>query len=131
MLTSALVAASCAGGAAGVTTAGLLAAALGTLVLVPQLGGMGAAIASTLGCAVATGGAGWLAMRRIGIWLRAGELLRLAVATAPVVLLAHIVPSRGVWLVVELGGLGLLQLALLALCGVVRAADLRLLAGRA
>ena len=35
-------------------------------------------------CAVAFGAAAWLATRRIGVWLRSGDLLRLAAATAPV-----------------------------------------------
>lgn len=128
VLTSALVAASSAGGAAGVTTAGLLVAALATLLLVPQFGAMGAAIASTLGCAVATGGAAWLATLRIGVWLKLGDLLRLAAATTPVAILAALIPSH--WLLAELAGLGLLQLALLVASGAVRAADLRLLTGR-
>ena len=130
VVSSALVAASRAGAAAGVAAAGLAAAAVGTVLLVPAYGAMGAAVATTIGCGVAACGAGWLAAKHIGSWLSAGMAMRLAAATAPVALLAAALPGQGGWLLVELAALCVLQLGLLAAMGVIGTADLRLLAGR-
>jgi O-antigen/teichoic acid export membrane protein len=130
VLTSALVAASRAGLAAAAAGAGLLLAALAAAILVPPLGAMGAAIATTLGCALATAGAGMAAIRRIGRWLEPALLLRLVAATAPVAALATALTAPGGWLLLELTGLSLLQLALLLAAGAVRGADLRRLLER-
>lgn len=130
VLTSALVAASRAGSAALVTTLGLIVTCVVAVVLVPATGAMGAALATGVGCTVATLGAGWLVAKHVGVWLSLGLAARLALATVPVAILAALVPARGGWLLVELLGLGLLQVALLAATGIVRPAELLLLVGR-
>ena len=48
----------------------------------------------------------------------------------PVAMLAALIPGRGAWLMAELLGLGFLQLALLAVSGTVRPAELRMLIGK-
>lgn len=130
VLTSALVAASRAGLAAAVTAAGLALAAVATVLMVPPYGGMGAAVASTLGCGLAAAGAGLALTLRLGPWLSPAHLLRLTAACLPVAAVAALVPSSGGRLLLELAGLGVLQLALLWASGAVRTADLRLLLGR-
>ncbi len=130
VLTSALVAASWAGLAAAVTAAGLALTALATWLMVPPYGGMGAAVASTLGCGLAVAGAGTALTLRLGTWLSPAHMLRLTGACLPVAAVAALIPSTGGWLLVELAGLGVLQLVLLWISGAVRPADLRLLLGR-
>lgn len=96
---------------------------LANTILIPRAGGVGAAGASA---AVLTLGAVMslvMTYRRLGAPARLVTLLRVAGAGAAVGLIAHLTPIAGLWLVVKLGGLGLLYLVLLWVMGEITAAD--------
>jgi O-antigen/teichoic acid export membrane protein len=109
---------------------GLAVTLVGAALLVPWLGALGAAIATTLGFATVAGIAGWIAWRAIGPWLSPGEMVRIAVAIVPAALLATWWHTDGPALLLELAALGALQLLLLAATGALRRDDLLLIIGR-
>ena len=126
VLTSALIGASQARAAAllswGAVALGIASAAL----LIPWLGAAGAAWATTIGCIGGAVAAGVLCHRHFGPLLSAREVATTLLASAPVVALAAMLPAmHGLAYLAVLAGLGALQLALLALAGLVRASDLR------
>jgi stage V sporulation protein B len=92
-------------------------------ILIPRAGGVGAAGASaavlTLGTIVSL----VMTHLRLGATARLATVLRVAAAAAAIGLAAYLIPVSGPWLVVKLGGLGLLYLVLLWMLGEITTAD--------
>jgi O-antigen/teichoic acid export membrane protein len=123
VLTGVLIAASRAGHAARVTLWATAAAALLCWLLVPELGAMGAALATLSATAGAAVTAGVLVWRAAGPWLEASVCVRLLLATAGVAIPSWLVATDGWLLVAELLVAGLSYLVLLAPLQLVRRAD--------
>jgi O-antigen/teichoic acid export membrane protein len=114
-------------GAASVIALGVLplAVVLDTL-LVRALDAPGAALGTLLSCAAAAAAAGILIQRHVGALLP-DRLVGIILAAGASVAVSAVIRAEGPWLVVELAGVGLLYLGLLAATGLIRPADLRLL----
>jgi O-antigen/teichoic acid export membrane protein len=123
VLTGVLIAASRAGHAAWVTLWATAAAALLCWLLVPDLGAVGAALATLFATAGATVAAGVLVWGAAGPWLNVPVCARLLLATAVVAIPSWLLEADGTLLLAELVAAGLIYLALLGMLGVVRGAD--------
>ncbi len=124
VLTGVLIAASRAGHAARVTLWATAAAGLLCWLLVPELGAMGAALATLVATAGATVAAGVLVWRAAGPWLEPSVCARLVVATTVVAAPSWLIETDGWLLVAELLAAGLSYLVFLALLQLVSRADL-------
>jgi O-antigen/teichoic acid export membrane protein len=114
-------------GAASVIALGILPLAVVLdVLLVRAFDAPGVALGALLSCATAATAAGILIQRHVGALLPRGIGGIMAAAGAAVVVSA-LVRAEGSWLVVELAGVGLLYLGLLAAAGLIGPADLRLL----
>lgn len=95
------------------------------VVLVPSLGGEGAAYASLGGIALATAGVLAIAAGAFERALPLATLLRVSACAGVTALVGSWIPTSGLLLVVELAFLGLLYVALLFPAGELERADLR------
>ncbi|MEO1016550.1 MAG: oligosaccharide flippase family protein [Pseudomonadota bacterium] len=131
ILTGALIAASRPGLALLCGFFGVAISAIGISALLPFFGTMGTAIGASTGSLLSAVAAGLLAWRFIGPWFKLGELVRISLATLPVLAASFLFETRDLMLLVELTVLGLAQLALLALFRVLSMSDVNLIIGRA
>jgi len=92
-------------------------------ILIPEAGGVGAAAGSaavlSLGAIVSL----IMTYRQLGAPARFLTVVRVVGAGAAVGLIAYLIPAAGLWLVLKLGGLGLLYLVLLYVTGEITTAD--------
>jgi O-antigen/teichoic acid export membrane protein len=123
-LTGVLIAASKAGHAARVPLGATVAATLLCLVLVPDFGAMGAAVATLIATAGAAVAAGVQVWRAAGPWLNVPVCARVLVATALVAVPSWLIETKGVLLLGELVAAGLIYVLVLPVLGLVRRADL-------
>jgi len=94
----------------------LIGAVLGLdLLLIPALGGVGAAVAMSVGMAVGTVVAAVLAARVFGSILPLGSLARVSVCGAVVGLLSAAIPTQGITVGIEILAMMLIYAALLLL----------------
>lgn len=104
------------------------ASALVALLILPPaaalLGAIGSALGALATALVGVGLAARATAREVGPLVEPTTLGRILLATAPVALLLVIVPTRGAWLLLELGLGGALYLALLVATGVLGPAEL-------
>ena len=122
-LTGVLIAASKAGHAARVSLGATAAATLLCLVLVPDFGALGAALATLIATAGAAVAAGVQVWRATGPWLDVPVCARVLLATALVAVPSWLIQSEGVWLLSELVAAGLIYVLLLPVLRLVRPAD--------
>jgi O-antigen/teichoic acid export membrane protein len=93
-------------------------------LLVPAFGAHGAAIAALLVPAIATLAAAWIIWRRLGPLPDAVRLLRAVPVAGILALLAWLLPASGLWLLLELAGLGLVLPLLAVFTGLLGPSDL-------
>jgi stage V sporulation protein B len=102
--------------AAAATLAQVPLATLLNVILIPQFGGMGAALALTITFGLLAGATGCLAARHFGSPLALGTFLRVILATAVAAVVATQIAATGVWLGIKylvLGGVYVFALVLM------------------
>ena len=122
-LTGVLIAASKAGHAARVSLGATAAATLLCLVLVPDFGALGAALATLIATAGAAVAAGVQVWRAAGPWLNVPVCARVLLATGLVAVPSWLIQAEGIWLLSELVAAGLIYVLLLPVLRLVRPAD--------
>lgn len=122
--TAVLIAAGAQQAAAALALAAVPTAFVANALLVPTLGARGAALAALLVPATATLAAAWVIWRQLGPLPDTTRLVRALPVSGILALLAWLVPASGVWLLLELAGLGLVLLLLTVLTGLFGPSDL-------
>jgi O-antigen/teichoic acid export membrane protein len=111
--------------AAGIALGMLPAGVVVNVVLIGLWGAAGAAVAALSTLSTAGLLAGWFAERALGTLLPLSVLVRIIVASAPVVLLGGLIEAEDLALLLELGGLGLVYMALTIAFGLLTREDLK------
>ena len=96
------------------------------LVLIPPLGGVGAALATTAGATTSLAVLAGLMVRHVPHAIPVASVARIALSTAIVGALVWAIPARGPWLLAVYGAAALIGLGLLVLFREVDAGELRM-----